>query len=404
MNLVAVEERFGSWLTQYGYCNYITAEKLLELGAVSEKGEIHIKGKRYSTLVALFEPLPNKGLLDKMGEMARKGGKVIWFGPPPIINDQGENCLSQWQDLFGVKYTSSELQGRPAPGMRIDFVNQLKDIPAQIILSDFMIDRIYPVEPESGTSTLALCDNNLLVGTGKGNAWYFGFRPRDDQSASLGYETRTLFEILDRLGAYQATGAFSNVNDNPEHVSRTSDYLVTRFPNGTTVVVRHYRNHRETWAGGFSRNEEEDAKALAANPLPAADINLAKFKVNGHEVTYQGRLTMAFRMNADKELIAFEGQDCNQCIIDGKTFRFAESALQKIAFAPASDENSNEIRVFVKGGGKVSIPLTGEVSHEKVSLLNPDGQPVKHVISDNSLSFNLDPSLDGKWLKMKMNK
>jgi hypothetical protein len=169
-------------------------------------------------------------------------------------------------------------------------------------------------------------------------------------------------------------------------------------------VVRHYRNHRETWAGGFSRNEEEDAKALAANPLPAADINLAKFKVNGHEVTYQGRLTMAFRMNADKELIAFEGQDCNQCIIDGKTFRFAESALQKIAFAPASDENSNEIRVFVKGGGKVSIPLTGEVSHEKVSLLNPDGQPVKHVISDNSLSFNLDPSLDGKWLKMKMNK
>ena len=57
-----------------------------------------------------------------------------------------------------------------------------------------------------GTSKLAYCDNNLLVGAGKGNAFCFGFRPRDDQSASLGYETRTLFEILDRIGAYAPSG------------------------------------------------------------------------------------------------------------------------------------------------------------------------------------------------------
>jgi len=169
---------------------------------------------------------------------------------------------------------------------------------------------------------LAYCDNTLLTGTGSDNAFYFGFRPRDDQSASLGYETRTLFEILDGLGAYQATGSFPNVNDNTEHISRTTDYLATRFPNGTTAIVRHYKNHRETWAGGFSRNAEEDAKALKANPLPTDEIELTDFKVNGHSIDYKGRLTMAFRLDKDKELIAFDGQNCKAVTIDGKNTGF----------------------------------------------------------------------------------
>ena len=404
MNLVAVEERFGSWLTQYGYCNYITAEKLLELGSVNERGEIQIKDRKYSTLIALFEPLPNKGLLDKMSEITQKGGRVIWFGAPPIINAQGEKCLGQWEKLFGVKYTSDELQGRMAPGMRIDFINQMKDIPSQFILSDFLVDRIYPVEPEAGTSKLAFCDNNLLVGTGKGNAWYFGFRPRDDQSASLGYETRTLFEILDRVGAYRSTGAFANVNDNTEHVSRNSDFLATRFPNGATLIVKHYRNHRETWDGGFSRNEEADIKALAANPLPSADLELENFKINGHEITYTGRLTMAFRLNADKELISFEGQNCNQCSINGKTYKFAESPLKKIAFAPSLVENSNEIKVFVNGLGNVSIPLSGKINQKKVTLLDDKGKLIKQTISNSAIAFNVDQSIDGKWLTIKISK
>ena len=63
-NLVAVEERFGSWMTQYAYANYITADKLLELGKITTDGKIRIKDKIYTTLVALFEPLPNEKLLD----------------------------------------------------------------------------------------------------------------------------------------------------------------------------------------------------------------------------------------------------------------------------------------------------------------------------------------------------
>ncbi len=398
MNLVAVEERFGSWVTQYGYCNFITSEKLLELAAINEKGEILIKDKKYTTLVSLFEPLPNKGVLDLMDQLVQKGGKALWFGPPPIINADGEVCLDKWEDLFGVKYASPELQGQIAVGMRIDFQHQFKDIPSQFILTDFVIDRIYPVEAMSGTAELAYCDNDLLVGTGHGSAYYFGFRPRDDQSASLGYETRTLFEILDHAGAYEATGTFQGMNDNTEHVSRTTDYLSTRFPNGATVVVRHYRNHKETWPGGFSRNPEEDKKVLEANPLPSDEISLDGFMVNGHEVTFNGALTMAFRVNERNELIAFEGQNCSQVEIDGRVYIFSNSPLQKIAFAPSLDNSKNEILVTVQGESRVKIPLPVDISSKKLTLRDGRGKKVKFVVVGDAIQIDVNSKLSGQLL------
>ncbi len=347
MNLVAADERFGSWMTQYGYCNFITAEKLLELGSINEDGELIIMEKKYSTLVSIFEPLPNKGLLAMMEELVAKGGKALWFGPPPLINDQGETCLDEWEKLFGVKYLAPEPQGRIAVGMRIDFKDSMKDIPPQYILTDYLVDRIYPLEAQAGTTPLAYCDNHLLVGTGKGNAYCFGFRPRDDQSGSLGYETRTLFEILDHVGAYAPTGKFTGINDNTEYQSRNSDYLCTRFPNGTTVIVKHYKDHRENWGSNNSRNAEEDAAWLAVNPLDSDEVNLENFKVNGHEITYDGSLTMAFRTNKKDELIAFEGMDCDQLVMDGKAYKFTENKLEHIAFAP-SQEEENEITIICK--------------------------------------------------------
>ena len=107
----------------------------------------------------------------------------------------------------------------------------------------------------------------------------------------------------------------SGVNDNTEHVSRNSDYLCTRFPNGATVVVRHYKDHRENWGGGNSRDKKEDSLALDANPLPTDTLNLANFKVNGHEVNFNGTLSMAFRINDKKELVAFKGENCRKVAI-----------------------------------------------------------------------------------------
>jgi hypothetical protein len=400
MNLVAVDERFGSWMTQYGYCNFITAEKLLELASINENGEIRIKDKKYTTLVSIFEPLPNKGLLDMMETLVQKGGKALWFGPPPIINAAGDECLNKWEQLFGVKYNATAHQGRIAVGMRIDFADQLKAIPSQYILSDFVVDRIYPVEAAKGTSKLAYCENDLLVGTGKGNAFFFGFRPRDDQSASLGYETRTLFEILDHVGAYKATGTFADINDNTEHLSRTTDYLVTRFPNDATIVVRHYKSHKETWAGGFSRNQEEDDAVLKANPLPSDLISLENFKVNGHEVSYNGKLTMAFRTNEKQELIAFEGQNCSQIEIDGKLFRFSEEPMQKIAFVPSLDDNKQELKIFVKGEGRIRIPISDSLNSNNIKILDERGNKIKYEILEKAIVLEVISKLSGKWLTL----
>ena len=89
MNLVAADERFGSWMTQYGYCNYISAEKLLELGSVNAKGELIVKDKKYTTLVSLFEPLPNQGLLSLMENWSKKVGKPCGSGRLPLSMIKG---------------------------------------------------------------------------------------------------------------------------------------------------------------------------------------------------------------------------------------------------------------------------------------------------------------------------
>ena len=336
-----------------------------------------------------------------MEELVAKGGKTLWFGPPPVINDSGEPCLARWEELFGVKYIAPEPQGRIAPGLRIDLTGQMENIPPQYILSDFIVDRIYPVEAGDGTSELARCDKTLLLGTGKGNAYYFGFRPRDDQSASLGYETRTLFEILDRVGAYPPTGTFNGVNDNPEHVSRTSDYLCTRFPNGTTVIVRHYKDHRENWGSGNSRNHEEDAKKLAVNPLDSDKISLDNFRVNGHEVTYEGTLTMAFRTKGD-DLIAFDGMDCKQVTLDGNTFVFSDQPLEQISFAPSLDKEK-ELRILIKGEAAVNLPLMENITSKRIRLRGQDGKRVKHQVSGDGIQLNIDNNTNGHWLTLSWN-
>lgn len=395
MNLVAVEERFGSWMAQYGYANFITAEKLLELGSVNDKGEIQVKNKKYSSLVTMFEPLPQKGLLEMMSKLKRNGGNVIWFGPPPVIDGNGENCEQQWQDIFGVKPISDHLQGQLAPGKRIEFSNDLKDVPEQYILTDFVIDHIYPIEADQGNTKLAYCDDQL-IGAGNDGAYYFGFRPRDDQSASLGYETRTLFEILDKLGAYPASEKFPDVNDNTEHISRTTDYLATRFPNGATAIVRHYNNHRETWPGGFSRNKEVDAKVLEENPLPPADINIKDFKVNGHEVDFSGRLKMAFRTDDTNQLVAFEGHECSKVTVDGVAYKFSEQPLETVVF----NQTGNAYEIFIEGQGSVAIPVNINAK-KRVRLFDEKNKRIKYTRNGNYIQFEVSDKISGKRLTLR---
>ncbi|MBI2435054.1 MAG: hypothetical protein HYV26_19535, partial [Candidatus Hydrogenedentes bacterium] len=61
LDLVAVDERFGGWMNQYAYANLVTAEKLLERGAVVN-GAIEMAGRKFHTLIAQFEPFPTDDL------------------------------------------------------------------------------------------------------------------------------------------------------------------------------------------------------------------------------------------------------------------------------------------------------------------------------------------------------
>ena len=212
--------------------------------------------------------------------------------------------------MFGVQYRWELDDGLIAPGKMVEFDGSLAAVAPQIILTDLLVDRIYPVQASSGTEVVATVKQQVVGtcrrNTGGGSATFLGYRPRDDQSKSLGYETRNWFEILHNLGAYPPTGRFPETNDNTEYVSRTSQYLACRFPNGATAIAPHFREVEEGWPGGFARNKEEDKKVYMANhPLPPDDLHLEALHVQGHAIDYHGRQAMVFRVDTEGNLIAF---------------------------------------------------------------------------------------------------
>lgn len=335
-DLTAVEEKFGSWMTQYAYANYVTQQKLLERGRVVG-GAIEMAGRRFTTLAATFEPFPSKKLLDMMRQLVDQGGRVVWSGPPPVLTDDGGDALGPWSALFGVAYQPSQSEGQPAPGRQVVFSGALKDVPPQIILNHELIDHVYPVATTAATPVATV--QGRTVGTirstpSKGVAMFLGFRPRDDQSCSLGYDIRTWFDVLNAIGAYPPSGKFPGVNDNTEFLSRTGDYLACRFPNGTITIARHLRLLAEDWPGGFGRDPAADAAYEASHPLPTDKLELRDFKVNGHWVTYDGTGAVAFRLDKRGNLIAFAGRGCRQITIDGRTTVLCEKPVAAVAFYP----------------------------------------------------------------------
>ncbi len=406
MNLVAAEERFGSWMTQYAYANYITAEKLLELGKVSQDGRLQVADRTYTTLVSLFELLPPDGLLQMMEELARSGGHVLWCGPPPILNQAAKPCLQQWQNLFNVDYAPSICMGEIAAGKQIVFTNAWQGLTGQTILTDFLVDRIYPVANRPDAAEIARVDGRLVgvhKGLDKGTVTFCGFRPRDDQSASLGYETRTLFEILNAIGAYPGTGVFKSQNDNTEFVSRNSDYLATRFPNGATVITAHYRTHRENWPGGFSRDDSVDQQILKTNPLPSDTLQLRNLAVNGHCITFDGSLICAFNMDDKNRWLAFEGHNCTGVEIDGRKVRFAEKPVQTIVWMPAQASSSNAVmQIKCQALSVVSVPWPYEKPPGKMYLQrNGKRSMVDCKLVNGCIQWHMTPALQDQWLYVK---
>lgn len=408
INLVAVEERFGSWMTQYGYANYVTADKLLERGKVID-GAIEMGGRQFNTLAALFEPFPSNRLLAAMRDLAETGGRVIWAGPPPVLTAEGSDAIVLWQDLFGVEYTPNLEEGLPAPGRRVLFSGPLEAVSPQTILTDFLVDRIYPVTPREGTETVAIAQD-FIVGTHRktgdkgGSATFLGYRPRDDQARSLGYDVRNWFEVLDALGAYP--GSIPETNDNTEYLSRTGDVLCCRFPNGALAFAPHLREYHEGWPGGFARNAEDDNAYLERRPPPSDTLELNDFRVHGHRVTYTGRGSMTFRIDGKGELIAFAGSHADRITVDGRTTVFADAPIPQLAWAPVAEERRTPggalLQAIVYGGGVLRIPAVDLPASIQVVAEGPRpgsrGDIVPSRMEDGTLVIEVAPNLSGRWL------
>jgi len=364
IDLVAWDERFGSWMTQYAYTNYLPQAQVLEHGKVND-GVLQVGDGRYTTLVAAFEPFPDAKLLAMMKQLAEQGGRVIWSGPPPQILRDGRDAGKAWEALTGVYHQPSNQGGRPVPGFEISFSGTLGRVDPFTVITDLLPDRVYPLDVKNA-EPVAQC-GDWTIGAhrklGKGTVTTLGFRPRDDQAASLGRDVRAWFEILDALGAYPATGEFDRINDNTEVISRTGDLFACRFPNGAISIAPHLKDVEEQWPGGFHRDAEADAKIVAKLKLPDSRMELKKIRVSGHVISYSGDQAVTFCVGSRGHLIAFAGRGCDRIEIDGRKFVFADKPLPLVAWAPTPQEQQVEggavYLVRAAGDGELRLPIPG---------------------------------------------
>ncbi len=380
-DLVAVDERFGSWMVQYGYANYITAEKLARYGRLASPGWLAVKEARYRAVCVLYEPFPAQDFLYLLRDFVHHGGTLVWSSTPPMLGAGGEDVQETWMaDMFGARLEATPGRlGLPLPGRQVTFEGALAEVAPQVIFTDFPVDRVFPVTLLPGTEGVASLRSGgasplRQVGARRrfpdgGQAVYLGFRPRDDQSASTGAEARAWFEILNALGAYPpSAGSGGSVawNDNPTVVSRTTGLLACAFPNGAIALCTHYALHEETWPGGFFRKAEDDARALEQNPLPDDRLELAGLRVAGQVVTFRGRHALAWRRGAGGKLVAFAGAGCTGIELDGRRFHWSQTPLD-VAWHPLRPEQQVAgvhalYRVWVSGEGRVSLPLELEAA------------------------------------------
>jgi hypothetical protein len=320
----------------------------------------------------LYEPFPSQAFLDLLHRFVASGGTVVWSSLPPMLSAGGAPVGRDWlEEVFGVQVEETpDMLGLPLPCRQVNFSGALADVAPMMILTDFPVDRVFPVRPGEGAEPAATlrtggasplrCVGTLKRHPGGGQAVYLGFRPRDDQSASTGVEARTWFEILNSLGVYPASGKVVQ-NDNPTVIARTTPYLACRFPNGTLALCPHYAQHEETWPGGFFRKPEDDERALENNPPPTDRIELKDFRVAGQTVTYRGSHAVTWRSNAQGGLAAFAGEDCTGIELDGLTFAWSDQPLD-IAWHPLGPEHQIPglqalYRAWVNGEGRVRVPL-----------------------------------------------
>ncbi|MFY7952187.1 MAG: hypothetical protein ACOVT5_06730, partial [Armatimonadaceae bacterium] len=326
---------------------------------------------------------------------------VIWSGPPPRIGRDGGSVVETWQALTGVQMHEEWVDGLPAPGRRVGFEGALAGIEPLQILTDFPVDKVHPVQPAGGVEIVARTSAGVVGtrrGLGAGQVVFLGFRPRDDQSRSLGYESRHWFEMLRALGAHAG-------DDNPETLSRNTPWYCCAFANGAIGIAPHFRDVEEDWEGGFGRDAAADAEYLAKCPAPSDAILLDEFSIAGKRLSYRGRHAVTFRSDASGRPLAFAGAGCDRVGIDGVETVFADRLVEEIAWAPVDDANRVEggagWRVWCTTPCRLALPIScmGDVSVVvQGTIPGTAGETVPSRVCNDSVEVEITDATAGKWL------
>ena len=114
-----LEERFGNWMVQYGYTDYITEEKLLQHAKEPTGPVLWVKDRAYRALVVTFSPLMDEKTLRLIRKFAEQGGKVLWCSAPTLREAEGISEL--FRDTFGIQSYAFDKRGIPAQGKTVQF-------------------------------------------------------------------------------------------------------------------------------------------------------------------------------------------------------------------------------------------------------------------------------------------
>lgn len=404
LDLNHVEERFGSWMVQYGYCNYITEGKLLEHASVCKDGHLTVRGRKYSTLLVLFQPFIKAETLQLLKSFIHRGGKVIWTSIHPVWCG-GYKAVEQWKELFGVLELQPAFSGLNLERQSVNFKNMLAGVQPMEISTGLLPDLAYPVVPADEIEAVAYSESHIL-GTvkkyaGGGMAVYLGFRPRDDQSCSTGRDIDTLFSILLHSGCYRPGSA--------ETASRPAEsrYNVNVFKNGAVSLANHYRTFYERWKGKFFRDEKEDQEFLKDRRLPEIEIELENEMVQGHMITYKGTDVLTFNADRDMCLKGFAGSSCTGITVDGRSYCFTDVPARivwtEIAESFLTEGLKKLYLVCVDRPCKARIPLPAAGSGDLYACICREewfeaDREFDTVWEDGNLILDITPDMAGRWI------
>jgi hypothetical protein len=398
LDLFYSEERFGSWMVQYGYCNYITELKLLEHAQVGANGELLVNGNTYKALVFFYQSFISGKTLELIGDFLAKGGRVLWMATPPVKRWDDNSAAAKWYELFGVKPGSELFRGITAKNEKVRFDTSV-NTEDMVIPTDMLPDFVYDVSADGAKEIAWLGDKAVgfeKAFPGGGKSLYLAFRARDDQSQSMGQDISTLFDLLCYIGAYAQDGG--EIISRPE----SADYLVSRFPNGTVSMVRHYRTFKERWPGLYGRDPKQDEEFLRGRELPSMEIALSNERLLGHSIDYHGSWTLSYRV-ADGKLHGFSGNG-GRISIDGKVYSFAVPGAD-LCFAnvdPKHLEVKSAVLIHYGNAGRVTIPNTLGMTDPKagVCILN-QMEPEREIpvdVTTDEISVVFDVSAAGRWI------